>query len=51
MSYVNPAIRPQFDSMPTYLKENILHMNVKLNSMSDLIGCLERIVEEGQAKQ
>lgn len=48
MSYVNPAIRPQFDSMPTQLKEHILQMNIKLDTMADLMGCLERIAAEGQ---
>ncbi len=46
MSYVNPAIRPQFDSMPADLREHILQMNVKLETMSDLMGCLERIIAQ-----
>ena len=46
MSYVNPAIRPQFDSMPPHLQEHILQMNIKLDTMADLIGCLERITAE-----
>ncbi len=50
MSYVNPAIRSQFDSMPGYLREHILQMDVRLETMADLMNCLERIVaqEEGQ---
>ena len=50
MAYVNPAIRPQFDSMPTHLRERILHMDVKLDTMADLVGCLERIIAEQQPK-
>ena len=38
MSYVNPAIRPQFDSMPAHLREHILGMGIKLDTMADLMG-------------
>ena len=48
LSYVNPAIRPQFDSMPIDLKNAILSMDVKLETMSDLMACLERIIAEGE---
>ncbi|WP_297211128.1 hypothetical protein [uncultured Flavonifractor sp.] len=48
MSYVNPAIRPQFDSMPAQLREHILQMNIRLDTMADLMGCLERIVAQEQ---
>ena len=53
MSYVNPAIRPQFDSMPGYLREHILQMDVRLETMADLMNCLERIAaqEEPQKPQ
>ena len=46
MSYVNPAIRPQFDSMAAELREHILQMNIKLETMNDLMGCLERIIAQ-----
>ena len=46
MSYVNPAIRAKFDSMPPELREHILQMDVKLETMSDRTACLERIVAE-----
>ena len=49
MSYVNPAIREKFDSMPVDLREAILSMDVRLESMSDLMACLERIVAQGEA--
>ena len=48
MSYVNPAIRDKFESMPIDLKNAILNMDVRLESMSDLMACLERIVAEGE---
>lgn len=48
MSYVNPAIREKFDSMPADLREAILSMDVRLESMSDLMACLERIVAQGE---
>lgn len=46
MSYINPVIRDKFDSMPSDLKQHILSMNIRLESMSDLMACLERIVAE-----
>lgn len=46
MAYVDPAIRPQFDSMPLELREHILSMGIRLETMSDLMGCLERIITE-----
>lgn len=46
MSYVNPAIRPQFETMPSELKNAVLQMDIRLESMADLMTCLERIVAE-----
>ncbi len=48
MSYVNPAIRRQFESMPIDLKNAVLAQDVKLESMADLMACLERIIAEGE---
>lgn len=48
MSYVNPAIRDKFESMPIDLKNTILAMDVKLETMTDLMNCLERIIAEGE---
>ena len=48
MSYVNPAIQEKFDSIPADLREAILSMDVRLESMSDLMACLERIVAQGE---
>ena len=50
MSYVNPAIRDKFESMPIDLKNAILSMDVKLETMSDLMACLERIIAEGEGR-
>lgn len=50
MAYVDPAIRPQFDSMPAHLREHILSMGVRLETMADLMGCLERIISEQPQK-
>ena len=48
MSYVNPAIRRQFESMPIDLKNAVLSMDVKLENMNDLMAVLERIVAEDE---
>lgn len=48
MSYVNPAIREKFESMPIDLKNAVLSMDVRLETMSDLMTCLERIIDEGE---
>lgn len=44
MSYVDPAIRNQFESLSIDLKNEILKRNVKLNNITDLINVLEDIV-------
>ena len=44
MSSVSPVIRKQFDSMPSALQQAVLSMDVKLETMNDLMSCLERIV-------
>ncbi|WMJ22562.1 hypothetical protein RBG61_11255 [Paludicola sp. MB14-C6] len=46
MSYVNPMIQSQFESLPIELKNVILERNVQLNSMADLIKVLEEISAE-----
>ena len=44
MSSVSPAIREKFDSMPPHLQEAVLKLDVKLETMGDLMACLERII-------
>lgn len=46
MSYVNPALRPQFESLSIELKNEILSRDVTINSLPDLISVLQRIVDE-----
>ncbi len=46
MSYVDPAIQTQFESLSPELKNAILERDVKLSSLADLIKVLEDIVEE-----
>ena len=48
MSYVNPAIRAKLTPCHPSSGEHILQMDVKLETMSDLMACLERIVAEGE---
>jgi len=49
MSYVNPAIHSQFESLPIDLKNEILSRNVKLENLNDLIAVLESIVSESES--
>lgn len=51
MSSVSPAIRPQFDSMPPHLQQAVLDLDVKLETMGDLMASLERIIAEGEKQQ
>lgn len=46
MSYINPALRPQFESLSIELKNEILSRNVTLNSLHDLMDVLQQIVDE-----
>ncbi len=50
MSYVDPKIQPQFESLSIELKDAILQRDVKLYSMADLMKVLEDIVEEGEGE-
>lgn len=48
MSSVSPSIRAKFDSMPPELQQAVLALDVKLETMSDLMSCLERIIGQGE---
>ena len=48
MSYVNPKLRPQFETLSIDLKNAILERDVQLNTLNDLIKVLEDIVAEGE---
>ena len=47
MSYVDPKIKTQFESLSIDLKNAILDKNVQLYTLNDLIRELELIVGEG----
>lgn len=46
MSYVSPKVQPYFDNLSSELKNEILSRNIRLESLTDLIHCLEAIVNE-----
>ena len=48
VSVISPDIRAEFDSMPAQLQQVILERNVKLETMGDLMACLEQIIAEGE---
>lgn len=48
MSYVAPAIKGKFESLPIELKDAILKRGVTLNTLQDLINVLEKIVNEAE---
>jgi len=49
MSYVNPALRPKFETLPIDLKNEILARDVTLSDLNDLIHVLQEIVDEAKA--
>lgn len=46
MSYIDPKVKTQFESLSIDLKNEILSRDVKLYTLTDLIKCLEDIVKE-----
>lgn len=46
MSYVSPKVQPYFENLSLELKNEILSRNVQLESLTDLIRCLQAIVDE-----
>lgn len=46
MSYVSPALRSKFETLPIDLKNEILSRNVTLNDLQDLFQVLEQIADE-----
>ena len=49
MSYVNPKLNAQFESLSIDLKNEILSRDVHLDNLQDLIAVLEQIVQEDEA--
>lgn len=43
MSYVNPTIRPQLESLSIELKNEILSRDVRIEKLTDLVAILESI--------
>ena len=49
MSYVNPRLRPQFESLSQGLQDAILERDVRIETLQDLIGVLDALVKESEA--
>ena len=47
MSFVDPSIKQQFESLSVDLQNVILEQNVQLHSMKDLMNVLENIEAKG----
>ncbi|MCI9272645.1 MAG: molecular chaperone GroEL [Clostridiales bacterium] len=47
MSYIDPKLRPRFETLSIDLKNAILERDVQLHTLQDLINVLEEIVSEG----
>ncbi len=48
MSYVSDQVRPQFESLSIDLKNEILRRDVQIHSLTDLMRCLQEIIDEGE---
>ena len=46
MTFIDPRLKPQFDSLSKELQEVILSKDVQIHSLQALIQCLETIVNE-----
>lgn len=46
MTYINPRVEDQFNSLPSELKSYILQRDEKINTMADLLRILEQIAED-----
>ena len=49
MSYIDPKLSKYFDPLSEELKSAILQRDVQLYTLTDLIHCLEAMVEAGEA--
>lgn len=49
MSTVSEKVRPYFERLSIDLKNEILERNVNLLTLTDLIKCLENIVDDDQS--
>lgn len=48
MSYINPELKNRFEALPISLKNEILSRNVTINSLTDLVAVLQKIVDEAE---
>lgn len=48
MSYVDPRLRRQFESLSIDLKNAILERNVQIYTLNDLIHVLEEFIEDNK---
>lgn len=48
MSYVDPKLRNQFESLSIDLKNAILERNVQIYTLNDLIRVLEEFIEDNK---
>lgn len=49
MSYINPVLRSQFESLSIDLKNEILSRNVTINNLHDLMDVLQKIIDDSEA--
>ncbi len=49
MSHISPKLKTQFESLSIDLKNEILSRDVTINSLHDLIGVLQQIIDEAEA--
>lgn len=50
MSYINPKVRPQFDSLSPGLQQAVLSKGVSIHTLYDLIRVLEDLVAEAEGQ-
>lgn len=51
MFYITPSLKEKFDSLDPKLQNAISQRDVSINTLSDLIKCLEQIVAEGEGRE
>ncbi len=50
MSTIAPSVRDKFDSMPPELQQAVLDLDAKVENVTDLMSCLERIIAQGETE-
>lgn len=50
MSTVAPSVREKFDSMPPELQQAVLELDTNIETVCDLMSCLERIIAKDSAE-